>query len=225
MYVCMTQYDATFDLPVAFPPEQPREIFAEVVAEQGLTQFRTAETEKYAHVTFFFNGGREVVFPGEERALIPSPREVKTYDLKPEMAAPELTARLVQAIDSGKYDFLLVNYANPDMVGHTGKLDAAIKAVRVVDGCLGQLAEACARADVALVITADHGNCELMRDPVTGQPHTAHTTNPVPLHLVHPELVGAKLRSGGILADVAPTLLKVMGLPQPKEMDRNSLLV
>src|SRR5512144_587822 len=122
MFVCMTQYDATFDLPVAFPPEQPREIFAEVVAEHGLTQFRTAETEKYAHVTFFFNGGREVVFPGEERALIPSPREVKTYDLKPEMAAPEVTARLLQAIDSGKYDFLLVNYANPDMVGHTGKL-------------------------------------------------------------------------------------------------------
>ena len=224
MFVCMTQYDATFELPVAFPPEQPREIFAEVVAENGLTQFRTAETEKYAHVTFFFNGGREVVFPGEERVLVPSPREVKTYDLKPEMAAPEVTSRLVQAIDSGKYDFLLVNYANPDMVGHTGNLDAAIKAVRVVDGCLGQLAEACARANVLLAITADHGNCELMRDPVTGQPHTAHTTNPVPIHLVHPDFAGAKLRSGGILADVAPTLLKVMGLPQPKEMDRNSLL-
>ncbi|HEY1904617.1 MAG TPA: 2,3-bisphosphoglycerate-independent phosphoglycerate mutase [Myxococcaceae bacterium] len=225
MFVCMTQYDATFDLPVAFPPEQPREIFAEVLAENGLTQFRTAETEKYAHVTFFFNGGREVVFPGEERVLVPSPREVKTYDLKPEMAAPEVTARLVQAVDSGKYDFLLVNYANPDMVGHTGKLDAAIQAVKVVDGCLGRLAEACARANVVLVITADHGNCELMRDPVTGQPHTAHTTNPVPIHLVHPDFAGAKLRSGGILADVAPTLLKIMGLPQPKEMDRNSLLV
>jgi len=224
MFVCMTQYDATFELPVAFPPEQPREIFAEVVSENGLTQFRTAETEKYAHVTFFFNGGREVVFPGEERALVPSPREVKTYDLKPEMAAPEVTSGLVQAIDSGKYDFLLVNFANPDMVGHTGKLDAAIKAVRVVDGCLGQLADACARANVLFAITADHGNCELMRDPVTGQPHTAHTTNPVPIHLVHPDLAGAKLRSGGILADVAPTLLKLMGLPQPKEMDRNSLL-
>ena len=224
-FVSMTQYDETFQLPVAFPPEQPREIFAEVVAEHGLTQFRTAETEKYAHVTFFFNGGREVVFPGEERVLIPSPREVKTYDQKPEMAAPEVTARLVQAIDSGKHDFLLVNYANPDMVGHTGKLDAAMKAVRVVDDCLGQLAEACGRANVVLVITADHGNCELMRDPVTGQPHTAHTTNPVPLHLVHPDFVGAKLRSGGILADVAPTLLTIMGLPKPKEMDRNSLLV
>ncbi len=224
MFVCMSQYDETFDLPVAFPPEQPREIFAEVLAEHGLTQFRTAETEKYAHVTFFFNGGREVVFPGEERVLIPSPREVKTYDLKPEMAAPEVTSRLVQAVDSGKYDFLLVNYANPDMVGHTGKLDAAMKAVRVVDDCLGRLAEACARANVVLVITADHGNCELMRDPVTGQPHTAHTTNPVPFHLVHPDFVGAKLRSGGILADVAPTLLKIMGLPQPKLMDRNGLL-
>ena len=224
-FVCMTQYDETFDLPVAFPPDQPREIFAEVLAEQGLTQFRTAETEKYAHVTFFFNGGREVVFPGEERVLIPSPREVKTYDLKPEMAAPEVTSRLAQAVDSGKYDFLLVNYANPDMVGHSGKLDAAMKAVRVVDSCLGQLAEACARANVVLAITADHGNCELMRDPITGEPHTAHTTNPVPLHLVHPDLAGAKLRSGGILADVAPTLLKIMGLPQPREMDRNSLLV
>ena len=224
-YVCMTRYDQTFALPIAFPPEQPREIFPEVLAEQGLSQFRTAETEKYAHVTFFFNGGREVVFPGEERALVPSPREVKTYDQKPEMAAPEVTARLVQAIDSGKYDFLLVNYANPDMVGHTGKLEAAIKAVRVVDDCLGQVAAACARANIVLVITADHGNCEMMRDPVTGQPHTAHTTNPVPMHLVHPDFAGAKLRSGGILADVAPTLLKIMGLPQPKEMDRNSLLV
>jgi 2,3-bisphosphoglycerate-independent phosphoglycerate mutase len=225
MFVCMTQYDATFNLPVAFPPEQPREIFAEVVAENGLSQFRTAETEKYAHVTFFFNGGREVVFPREERVLIPSPREVKTYDLKPEMAAPEVTSRLVQAVESGKHDFLLVNYANPDMVGHTGNLDATIEAVRVVDGCLGQLADACARANVVLVVTADHGNCELMRDPVTGQPHTAHTTNPVPIHLVHPDFAGAKLRSGGILADVAPTLLTMMGLPQPKEMDRNSLLV
>ncbi|HVP62114.1 MAG TPA: 2,3-bisphosphoglycerate-independent phosphoglycerate mutase [Myxococcaceae bacterium] len=224
-FVCMTQYDETFDLPVAFPPEQPREIFPEVVSEHGLTQFRIAETEKYAHVTYFFNGGREVVFPGEERVLIPSPRDVKTYDLKPEMAAPEVTSRLMQAVDSGRYDFLLVNYANPDMVGHTGKLDAAIKAVRVVDGCLGQVAEACARANVVLVVTADHGNCELMRDPVTGQPHTAHTTNPVPFHLVHPDFAGAKLRTGGVLADVAPTLLKIMGLPQPKEMDRNSLLV
>jgi len=223
--VCMTQYDQTFDLPVAFPPEQPREIFPEVLAEQGLTQFRAAETEKYAHVTFFFNGGREVVFPGEERALIPSPRDVKTYDQKPQMSAPELTSRLVQAVESGKYDFLLVNYANPDMVGHTGNLAAAIEAVRVVDTCLGQVAEACARANLVLVITADHGNCEQMRDPVTGQPHTAHTMNPVPFHLVHPDFAGAKLRSGGILADVAPTLLQIMGLPQPKEMDRNSLLL
>jgi len=223
--VCMTQYDETLDLPVAFPPEQPREIFPEVLAEQGLTQFRTAETEKYAHVTFFFNGGREVVFPGEERALIPSPRDVKTYDQKPQMSAPEVTSRLVQAVESGKYDFLLVNYANPDMVGHTGNLAAAIEAVRVVDTCLGQVAEACARASIVLVITADHGNCEQMRDPVTGQPHTAHTMNPVPFHLVHPDFAGAKLRSGGILADVAPTLLQIMSLPQPKEMNRNSLLL
>jgi 2,3-bisphosphoglycerate-independent phosphoglycerate mutase len=221
-YVCMTEYDKTFELPVAFPPEQPREIFPEVLAEQGLTQFRTAETEKYAHVTFFFNGGREVVFPGEERVLVQSPREVKTYDLKPEMAAPEVTARLIQAIDSKSYDFLLVNYANPDMVGHTGVLQAAIQAVKVVDTCLGQLAEACARANYALVITADHGNCELMRDPITGQPHTAHTLNPVPFIMVHPDLRGTKLRPG-VLADVAPTLCKLMGLPQPKEMNRRGL--
>ena len=222
-FVCMTQYDATFDLPVAFPPEQPREIFPEVLAEQGLAQFRTAETEKYAHVTFFFNGGREVVFPGEERVLVPSPREVKTYDLKPEMAAPEVTARLVQALDSEKYDFLLVNYANPDMVGHSGVLDATVKAVRVVDECLGQLATACSRANVVLAITADHGNCEQMRDPETGQPHTAHTTNPVPFYLVHPDFRGAKLKPG-ILADIAPTLCQVMGLPQPREMERSSRL-
>ena len=221
-YVCMTEYDATFGLPVAYAPDQPKEIFPEVVSQAGLRQLRTAETEKYAHVTFFFNGGRELVYPGEDRALVPSPRDVKTYDQKPEMSAREVTAGLVQRLDSGTYDFALVNLANPDMVGHTGDLDAAVKAVRVVDECLGQLAEACARNDFALAVTADHGNVELMRDLKTGEPHTAHTLNPVPFHLIHPDFRGQKLREG-VLADIAPTLLTVMGLPKPKEMNRLGL--
>jgi 2,3-bisphosphoglycerate-independent phosphoglycerate mutase len=221
-YVCMTQYDETFNLPVAYPPEQPQEIFPEILSEQGLKQFRTAETEKYAHVTFFFNGGREVVYPGEERHLVPSPRDVKTYDLKPEMSAREVTAELVKRIDSGKYDFALVNFANPDMVGHSGNLDASIKAVKVVDECLGQLGAACQRNNWAMAISADHGNCELMKDPTTGEPHTAHTLNPVPFYLIHPDLRGHKLRPG-VLADIAPTLCKVMGLPQPPEMNRQGL--
>jgi 2,3-bisphosphoglycerate-independent phosphoglycerate mutase len=222
-YVCLTQYDESFNLPTAFPPEQPREILPEILSERGLRQLRTAETEKYAHVTFFFNGGREVVFPGEDRYLVPSPRDVKTYDLKPEMSAREVTAELVKRIDSGQYDFALVNLANPDMVGHTGILEAAIKAVKVVDECLGHLGDACRRNGWVMAISADHGNCELMVDPTTGEPHTAHTLNPVPFHLIHPDFRGAKLRPG-ILADIAPTLLKVMGLPQPPEMNRQGLL-
>ncbi len=223
-FVCLTEYDGSFGLPVIFPPDQPHHILPEVVADAGLRQFRTAETEKYAHVTFFFNGGREVVFPGEERVLVPSPREVKTYDLKPEMSAVPVTQELVKRVTSGAYDFLLVNYANPDMVGHTGILPAAMKAVETVDTCLGALGEACARSGHVLVVTADHGNCEQMRDPATGAPHTAHTLNPVPFHLIHPDFRGARLRPG-VLADIAPTLLAVMGLPQPKEMDRLGLLV
>ncbi len=221
-FICMTEYDSTFGLPVIFPPSQPRHIFPEVVSDAGLRQFRIAETEKYAHVTFFFNGGREVVFPGEERVLIPSPRDVKTYDLKPEMSAVPVTQELVKRIASGDFDFLLVNYANPDMVGHSGVLSAAMRAVQTVDSCLGAVADACAQSGHALVITADHGNCEQMRDPVTGEPHTAHTLNPVPFYLVHPDFRGAALRPG-VLADVAPTLLRIMGLPQPKEMDRLGL--
>ncbi|MFL5318819.1 MAG: 2,3-bisphosphoglycerate-independent phosphoglycerate mutase [Myxococcaceae bacterium] len=222
-YICMTQYDEKFELPVAFPPDQPREIFPEVLAENGLKQFRTAETEKYAHVTFFFNGGREVVYPGEDRFLIPSPRDVKTYDQKPEMSAREVTAELVKRIDSGQYDFALVNFANPDMIGHTGLLDAAVTAVRVVDECVGKLGDACARNGWAMAISADHGNCEMMTDPVTGEPHTAHTLNPVPFYLIHPDLRGTKLKPG-ILADIAPTLLNVMGLEKPGEMVRAGLL-
>ncbi|HET6922286.1 MAG TPA: 2,3-bisphosphoglycerate-independent phosphoglycerate mutase [Anaeromyxobacteraceae bacterium] len=217
-YACMTEYDQTFGLPVAFPPDQPTEIFPEVVAKAGLRQFRCAETEKYAHVTFFFNGGRETVFPGEERALVPSPREVKTYDLKPEMSAREVTDKVVAALESRQYGFLLVNFANPDMVGHTGILEAAVKAVKVVDGCIGRLWAAASKAGTAMLVTADHGNCEMMVDPETGQPHTAHTLGPVPFILADPDMKGAALRAEGVLADVAPTALQIMGLPRPREM-------
>ncbi len=223
-FVCMTEYDRTFNLPVAFPPDQPKNIFPEILAQRGLRQFRTAETEKYAHVTFFFNGGREVVFPGEDRLLVQSPREVKTYDQKPEMSAREVTSELIQRIESDKYEFALVNFANPDMVGHTGVLGAAIEAVRVVDECLGKIGDACSRAGWAAAITADHGNCEQMIEPITGGPHTAHTLNPVPFYLVHPSIRGRKLRDG-ILADIAPTLLELMGLPQPAEMTERPLLI
>ncbi|HYQ80180.1 MAG TPA: 2,3-bisphosphoglycerate-independent phosphoglycerate mutase [Anaeromyxobacteraceae bacterium] len=224
-YVCMTEYDQTFGLPVAFAPDQPTEIFPEVVARAGLKQFRCAETEKYAHVTFFFNGGRETVFPGEDRALVPSPRDVKTYDLKPEMSARQVADQVVAALESGQYGFLLVNLANPDMVGHTGILEAAVKAVKVVDECIGRLWAAARKAGVAMLVTADHGNCEMMVDPETGQPHTAHTLGPVPFLLADPDLRGAKLRGEGVLADVAPTALQVMGLPKPAAMKGLGLVV
>ncbi|MFT3913784.1 MAG: 2,3-bisphosphoglycerate-independent phosphoglycerate mutase [Anaeromyxobacteraceae bacterium] len=224
-YVCMTQYDETFTFPTAYPPQDLTEIFPEIVSRAGLKQLRCAETEKYAHVTFFFNGGREQVFDGEDRILVPSPREVKTYDEKPEMSAREVTEKLVAAIGTGKYGFVLVNFANPDMVGHTGLLDAAVKAVKVVDECVGRLWQAARAQGMAMMITADHGNCEQMTDPVTGQPHTAHTLNPVPFILADPDYRGAKLRPQGVLADVAPTALAVMGIPQPREMKGLGLLV
>jgi 2,3-bisphosphoglycerate-independent phosphoglycerate mutase len=217
-FVCMTQYDETFTWPVAFGPQSLDQIFPEIVSHAGLKQLRCAETEKYAHVTFFFNGGRETVFPGEDRLLVPSPRDVKTYDERPEMSAREVTEKLTAAIGTGQYGFVLVNLANPDMVGHTGQLDAAVKAVKVVDECVGRLWKAAQAQGMAMLVTADHGNCEMMTDPVTGQPHTAHTLNPVPFILADPDFRGAKLRSKGVLADVAPTALQVMGLPQPKEM-------
>ena len=219
----MTEYSTELDrfLATLFPAERPEHMLGAVVAEAGLTQLRIAETEKYAHVTFFLNGGEERPFPGEERILVPSPK-VATYDLKPEMSAYEVTDKLVEAIDSGRFDFIVVNFANTDMVGHTGKLDAAIAAVEAVDRCLGRLVAAVERAGGALLITADHGNAELMRDPATGEPHTAHTLNRVPV-----VLVGAAGRSGladGKLADVAPTLLALMGLPKPAEMTGRSLI-
>jgi len=205
-----------------FPPQRLTNIMGEIVAKAGWKQLRIAETEKYAHVTFFFNGGEETPFPGEDRILVPSPK-VATYDEKPEMSAFEVTDKLVAAIEAGTYDFILVNYANADMVGHTGKLDAAIKAIEALDVCIGRLDEAVRAQGGALIITADHGNAELMRDPETGEPHTAHSLNVVPIILSGgPKSVSL---AHGRLADVAPTLLEIMGLPQPREMTGRSLLV
>jgi 2,3-bisphosphoglycerate-independent phosphoglycerate mutase len=203
-----------------FPLQNLSNVLGEVVAAAGLKQLRMAETEKYAHVTYFLNGGREEPYAGEERIMVPSPK-VATYDLQPEMSAPELTHKALDAIGSGKYDLIVLNYANPDMVGHTGLLSAAIKAVETVDTGLGELAEAIRNAGGALLVTADHGNCELMRDPKTGGPHTAHTTNPVPLLLIG---AGDAALAQGRLADIAPTLLALMNLAKPSEMSGVSLL-
>jgi 2,3-bisphosphoglycerate-independent phosphoglycerate mutase len=221
--VGMTQYSDELDklLQTIFPPQPLAYILGEVVAEAGRTQLRMAETEKYPHVTYFLNGGRETPYAGEDRIMVPSPK-VATYDLQPEMSAPELTDKAVEAINSGKYDLIVLNFANPDMVGHTGSLPAAIKAVETVDAALGRIAEVIEKSGGALLVTADHGNCEMMRDPQTGGPHTSHTTNPVPLLLV-----GARnraLSAEGRLADLAPTLLELMELPKPKEMTGGSLL-
>jgi 2,3-bisphosphoglycerate-independent phosphoglycerate mutase len=221
--VGMTQYSDELDKLMAtiFPPQTLKNILGEVVADAGRTQLRMAETEKYAHVTYFLNGGREQPYRGEDRIMVPSPK-VATYDLQPEMSAPELTDKAVAAINSGKYDLIVLNYANPDMVGHTGSLPAAIKAVETVDIGLGRIADAIGKSGGALLVTADHGNCEMMRDPETGGLHTSHTTNPVPLLLL-----GARNRAlvvEGRLADLAPTLLELMELPKPKEMTGASLL-
>ena len=207
-------------LGVLFPPEKLDHILGQVAAEAGRAQLRTAETEKYPHVTYFLNGGQETTLPGEDRIMVPSPK-VATYDLQPEMSAPELTDKVVAAIDSKKYDLVVLNYANPDMVGHTGSLPAAIKAVETVDAGLGRIAAAVEKQGGALLVTADHGNCELMRDPVNGGPHTAHTTNPVPVMLMGG---GATALKDGRLADVAPTLLELMGLERPREMTGSSLI-
>jgi 2,3-bisphosphoglycerate-independent phosphoglycerate mutase len=197
-------------------------VLGEIASTAGRAQLRMAETEKYPHVTYFLNGGREEPYPGEDRIMVPSPK-VATYDLQPEMSAPELTDKAVEAIGSGKYDLIVLNYANPDMVGHTGSLPAAIKAVETVDTGLGRIVEAIKQAGGALLVTADHGNCEMMRDPVTGGPHTAHTTGPVPILVYGVGGSEAGLRDGR-LADIAPTLLALMGLPKPAEMTGGSLL-
>ena len=217
----MTSYDRTFSFPVGFAPFSMARIMAEVVSGAGMTMFRTAETEKYPHVTYFYNGGIEAPFAGEERELVASPK-VPTYDLQPEMSAAGVTDVLCRAIESGSYDFTLCNYANCDMVGHTGVFPAVIKAVETVDSCLARVVAAAEKAGARLLVTADHGNCEVMIDPKGGGPHTAHTTNPVPLVVVDP--AGDRpLRNGGALCDVGPTILSMLGLEQPDEMTGRDL--
>ena len=220
-YVCMTEYDATFPLPVAFPQEKLERILGEEVATAGLQQLRIAETEKYAHVTFFFNGGVEEPFPGEDRVLIPSPKEVATYDQKPAMSAVEVTDEAVARIASGSYDLIVLNFANPDMVGHTGILPAAVEAMETVDACVGRVVEALREAGGVALITADHGNCEEMLGS-NGQPHTAHTSNLVPL--VYIASADDRQLQPGILADLAPTILGLLGLDVPPQMTGKNLL-
>jgi len=221
-FVCMTQYEESIPAPVAFPAEYLSDTLGEVVSRAGLRQLRIAETEKYAHVTFFFNGGREEASPGEDRVLIPSPK-VATYDLKPEMSAFEVTDAVVEKIDEGAYDLIVLNYANSDMVGHTGIFDAAVKAVEAVDECVGRVVNEVLARGGAVLLTADHGNAEQMENEATGQHHTAHTTNPVPFVLIR-DGDRARLRGGGILADVAPTVLDLLGLPAPAAMTGTSLI-
>ena len=221
--ITMNQYHEDFHLPVLFPPVEVRNHLGEVLSHAGLKQLRIAETEKYAHVTFFFNGGSDAQSPGEDRVLIPSPK-VATYDKKPEMSLPEVTDRVVKEIESKKYGVIIMNIANPDMVGHTGVMDAAIKAVHATDEAIGKILAAVQKVDGIAVITADHGNAELMFDEKTGQPHTAHTTNPVPLILVDPKKRFGTLRGGGSLENVAPTILAILGIEQPKEMTAKPLI-
>ncbi len=221
-FVCFAVYDKTYPLPVAFTPAHPVNVLAEVFAGLGVRNFRLAETEKYAHVTYFFNGGVEQEFPFEKRLLIPSPR-VATYDLMPEMSAFKITDKLLRTIEEGETDVFVVNFANPDMVGHTGMLDKTIEACQYVDICLGWITKAMRTARGTTLITADHGNAEQMIDLTTGQPHTAHTTNPVPFHLINEDSVGVKLRAGGALQDVAPTMLALLGIEKPEEMTGRDL--
>ncbi len=220
-YVCMTQYDASMpNVSVAFKPETLVNTLGEVLSNNGKTQLRIAETEKYAHVTFFFNGGREVMFKGEDRTLVNSPK-VATYDLQPEMSAPEVCDRVCAAIESGKYDVIILNFANCDMVGHTGIFNAAVKAVETVDTCVGRVVDSTLKMGGVMLLTADHGNADRMVD-TDGSPFTAHTTNPVPFAVIGRE---CRLREGGKLCDISPTILKLIGLPQPKEMTGESIIV
>ncbi len=222
-YVCMTRYDEKLDLPVAFPRVSLQEIFGEIISREGLRQLRIAETEKYAHVTYFFNGGEEESFPLEDRCLIPSPREVETYDLKPEMSAPEVTEEVISQLESGNYDLVILNFANMDMVGHTGITDAAVIACETVDKCVEKTVDKIRSQGGVAIVTADHGNAEKMKEE-NGNPHTAHTVNPVPLILVDDTRKDAVLRSDGILADIAPTILHIMGIEQPGQMTGKSLI-
>ena len=223
-FVCFTNYDETMpNVHIAFKKETLHNTFGEVVSKAGLTQLRIAETEKYAHVTFFFNGGEEKQYPGEDRILVPSPK-VETYDQKPEMSAYEVTDKVVEALENDKYDAVILNFANTDMVGHTGSLEAAIKAVEAVDECVGRIVKVIEEKKGNLLITADHGNAEQMIDYKTGEPHTAHTTNPVPIILIT-DNPSYKLKENGKLADLAPTMLDLMGLEKPEEMTGESLLI
>jgi 2,3-bisphosphoglycerate-independent phosphoglycerate mutase len=223
-YVCMTRYDKKFMLPVVVPPESLPNIMANVMGEMNLRNLRVAETEKYAHVTYFFNGGVEQPFPGEDRILVPSPK-VATYDLKPEMSAAGIADTVVKAVEDGTFDVIIVNFANADMVGHSGKIQPTVKAVETVDACLGRIELAVRAKGGALLITADHGNAEMMIDPATGGPHTAHTTNPVPLIVVADNSKKFTLKPNGSLRDVSPTILGMLGTPQPKEMTGSNLCV
>ncbi len=224
-YASMTRYHEDWThLPCGFEPQPLRRIFGQVLADHKLGQLRIAETEKYAHVTFFFNGGSDTPFPGEERILVPSPK-VATYDLKPEMSAFEVTEKAVAAIESDRFHAMVLNFANPDMVGHTGILEAAIKAVEVVDRCLQRLIVAARRKGWTLLVTADHGNCEQMIDFETGQSHTYHTTNPVPFVVVGDEFIGSRLREGETFKSISPTMLHLLGLEKPPEMEGSSLLI
>jgi 2,3-bisphosphoglycerate-independent phosphoglycerate mutase len=221
MVATLTSYDRTFDVPVAFAPQSMANLVVDMLARGGRSMLKTAETEKYPHVTYFFNGGREEPCPGEDRVLIPS-QKVATYDLMPEMSAPGITDALCKSLEARSHDFVLCNYANADMVGHSGSMEATIKAVETVDACLARLLKSAEKSGTRLIITADHGNAEMMIDPATGGPHTAHTTNPVPVVALGDESIRS-LRSGGALCDVGPTILNMMGIGQPPEMTGTNL--
>jgi 2,3-bisphosphoglycerate-independent phosphoglycerate mutase len=223
-YVCMTQYDKNFSLPVVIPPESMANILANVMGGLNMRNLRVAETEKYAHVTYFFNGGVEQPFPGEDRVLVPSPK-VATYDLKPEMSAAGVAEAVVKATNDSAFDVMIVNFANADMVGHSGKIEPTIKAVETVDACLGEIEKAVRAKGGAILITADHGNAELMVDPATGGPHTAHTTNPVPFIVIAEDAAQYTLKPNGSLRDISPTILSMLGITEPKEMTGQDLRV
>jgi 2,3-bisphosphoglycerate-independent phosphoglycerate mutase len=223
-YVCMTRYDKKFALPIVVPPESLKNILANVMGQMNLRNLRVAETEKYAHVTYFFNGGVEQPFPGEDRILVPSPK-VATYDLKPEMSAAGIADTVVKAVEDGTFDVIIVNFANADMVGHSGKIEPTVKAVESVDACLGRIEPAVRAKAGAMLITADHGNAELMIDPSTGGPHTAHTTNPVPFIVVAENSRQISVKVGGSLQDISPTILGMLGVPQPEEMTGHDMRV
>jgi 2,3-bisphosphoglycerate-independent phosphoglycerate mutase len=223
-YVCMTRYDKQFTLPFVVPPDSLKNILANVMAEHHLRNLRVAETEKYAHVTYFFNGGVEKPFPGEDRVLVPSPK-VATYDLKPEMSAAGIAENVVKAARDSAFDVVIVNFANADMVGHSGRIPPTVKAVETVDGCLGEIYQAVRQSGGAMLVTADHGNAEMLVDPVTGGPHTAHTTNPVPLIMVAEDAGDYRLSAGGSLQDISPTVLGMLGFSQPPEMTGHDLRI